>query len=202
MTGTTPSRTTMLLAVLAMTVGVSLAGCASLAPPPVPGAAETAAPLASPGAAAAAAEPDAPVTEPSPVTDAVPDAVTDAVTDGTIALAVTEDHAPAVGMSLYEMAEDSWEPWTENAWSLEGKFEEAALTWSEGEPIRVAATPAEVATLLEGLDGDALLLGEVDEAEAAPYVAAAADVRAQLTVEQAAEVARSADEMRAADGLS
>ncbi|MGW6131008.1 hypothetical protein ACWFNE_13360 [Cellulomonas sp. NPDC055163] len=198
MTGTTPSRTTALVAALAMTVGVSLAGCASLAPPQGPGAAETVAPPASP---AAARQPDAPA--PSPATDTTTDTVTEAAAgDGTIALAVTEVHAPAVGMSLYEMVEDSVEPWTQNAWSLDGKFEQAALSWSEGEPIRVLATTAEVATLLEGLDGDAWLAGYGDEAEAEPYVAAAADLRAQLGVEQAAEVARCADEMRAASELS
>lgn len=201
MTGTSPWRATV-LGTVAAAAGLSLAGCAALAPQG-PSAAETAAPPPSPAAVAAppatpsavAAPPATPVTVPSPAAEVVTGA-------GTIALAVTEDHATAVGMSLYEMAEDSWEPWTANAWSLEAKFEEAALTWSEGEPIRVDATPREVATLLEGLDGDAWLAGYGDEAEAAPYAAAAADVRAQLTVEQAAEVARSADEMRAADGLS
>ncbi|MBB2924433.1 hypothetical protein [Cellulomonas cellasea] len=202
MTGTTPSRTTVRLAALAMTVGVSLAGCASLAPT-TPGAAATAvpqaslatAPAAEPDATPAAAEPDATAAEPSPEAEPATDAQP-------IALAVTENHATAVGMSLYEMAEDSVEPWTQNAWALEGKFEEAALGWSEGEPIRVVATPAEVATLLEGLDGEAWLAGYGDEAEAEPYTAAAADVRAQLTVEQAAEVARSTSEMRAAAELS
>jgi hypothetical protein len=118
-----------------------------------------------------------------------------------VALVVALDDAETVGLALWELLDDGLErglddhPWTTSLEDLDAAFEEAALERSPEEAFEVTATPMSVAALLVSLDREASFyeVGGIPE-EAERYVVAAAHVREQLTVEQAAEIERCATE--------
>ena len=202
MTGVTPWGPTVRRTVGAVVVATALVGCV-----PTPAAPDATGPVPSvsvlPEVAPQELDPGRPTPDPQgpPAADELEQIESglcetwpqEASVPGSIALAVTEQDAEAVGMSLGELVEEAVTPWDADAYVLYCRFDRASLTWAAGEPLRVAAAPAEVAALLEGLDGNASLLDAGDDA---PYATAATHVRAQLDPDQAAEVESRATELR------